>query len=182
MRHTSLIALLMFLPGSWATPVTWEGVFATALDEDPAIFGYESRSAPALEDPILYVSLMAWVRPAGGTYRQEANALYFQTFTQIGLRILDVAGGVLRTLTLFGESRGFGASSFSLSTGIALTTPPHMFELFIDGRDALVDWKISLASDASRPEAYPSASVPEPATLFPVAMGAVYFFTRRRYV
>jgi hypothetical protein len=182
--HRFVLAALFLLPAlAFATPVTLEGSYLTALEDAPEIVpsGYASVEAPSeiLESCLVFFDL--FVSPVGGTFLYETGQTYFHTFAGVTLDILGSAGDSLGTLSLKGTSTGIGATSFSLHESILVSAAPVAFDLFFQGRDAQIDWTITMDSSNSAGLLARSApTVPEPLTVMTFAAGTGFLALRRK--
>jgi len=183
--HRFVVICLFLLPSlSVATPVTIQGSYVTALDDTPEIFpsGYTSMEIPTGIFGSCLVLLDLLVSPAGGTYLYAANQTYFHTTAGVALDLLDAAGMSLGIVSLRGSSPGIDASPFTLRDSILLDTAPSAFDLFFEGRDARIDWTVTLITPTASEMSLRSApAIPEPATLLTLAVGSGFLVARKKF-
>lgn len=170
MRCLSLLlfALLTALPCA-STPVTFDGSYLTPADEFHSLPWSENHSLVTDWDGNALLALEAWVTPQGGTYVTEANRNYFSMWAGITLMVYDALGTLMKEVVLSGGEGGFTPSPVSLGSLVTLDFIPAFFELFVDGRDARVDWSVQFftAGDVVSGD----QAVPEPMTLGLLAAG-----------
>lgn len=170
MRCLSLIlfALFVALPAA-GTPVTWNGSYLTPADEFHALPWNGNQEVAADWSGIAFLSLEAWISPQGGTYVTEANRNYYGTWAGITLMVHNALGTLMKEVVLSGGEGGFSPSPVSLSSLVSLNFVPAFVELFIDGRDARVDWSVQIFSAGDVVSG--NGAVPEPMTLGLLAAG-----------
>jgi hypothetical protein len=169
-----LLALFLILSTTLvcATPVTISGTHLTAVDDTPGYVGLESHQVnPPWVDTCL-VLLDVLVTPTGGTYRYETNQTWFNTLAGVTLDLLNSTGKVLERLTLTGRDMGYEATTFRLQGSAFLTVVPAAFNLYFEGRDARLDWSVSLEPSQPDFSNLARSAVPEPMSLLMVGLGA----------
>ncbi len=183
MHRFALVCLFLLPSLALATPVTLEGSYLTAVDDNPEMVpsGYASLDAPAGILGSCLVLLDLYVSPVGGTYLYASNQTYFHTLAGATLDVLDTSGFSLGSISLRGSNTGFDAAAFRLKDSILVDTAPTVFDLFFEGRDAKIDWKVTLITPtASEISLRAAPAIPEPASLLTLAAGGGFLALRRK--
>lgn len=185
MYRLMLITLFLLPVLASATPVTIEGSYLTAVADTPDLCPSGSASGDVSSDLLgtCQVLLDLLISPVGGTFLYATGQTYYNTVAGVTLDLLDAAGVSLGTLSLRGKSSGVNATSFSLQDSILVDFAPAAFALYFTGRDAQVDWKITIDNPSGvMLTAAAAPSIPEPMTLLTLAAGSGFLAVKRRSV
>lgn len=172
-----LVFLIAAFPTSTpATPIVFDGLFQTAVEQDPQrdfYAAYTLADAPVDQRSIL--SLALEVTSTGGSYFADRNETYYQTLVQAAVRLWDSTGAFLGEIFLGHSESGFTPQPESLYGALLLTSVPAVIELAMTGRDAVVDWRLTLDVESRVPADILASggAVPEPTTLLSLAVGGI---------
>jgi hypothetical protein len=183
MRRCVFLFLFLLPVLACATPVTLEGSYVTALEDAPEIVpsGYTSVDVPTGILGSCLVLFDLFVSPAGGAYLYASDQTYYHTLAGVTLDLLDNTGNSMGNISLRGSSTGIGAAAFNLEESILVDTAPTAFDLFFEGRDAQIDWTVTLIpATASQMSVRSAPAIPEPMTLMTLAAGSGFLAYRKR--
>lgn len=179
MRCPSPILFVLFaaIPAA-STPVTFHGSYLTPADEFHSLPWSESQVVSSDWEGASLLSLEAWILPEGGTYVTETNSNYYSTWAGITLLIYDAMGTLMKEMVLSGGQGGFSPSPVAQVALASLDFVPAHFELFLEGRDARVDWSVQFFSAGDVVSG--NRAVPEPMTLSLLAAGVCFIALQNR--
>lgn len=169
--------LLAFAPvGANATPVTFDGSFVTAFEEESGRNLYETFHPVAVDPSVRsIVSLSLEVSSAGGQYIPELNGMFFQTFVDAAVRMWNNSGDLIGEFFLGRSDSGWETQDYRLYNAILLDTVPSVVEFAMTGHDALIGWTLTVFPEDRHPVEYFASSdtVPEPGTMMTLALGGL---------
>ncbi len=182
MHRFALVCLFLLPALVSATPVILEGSYVTAVDDTSEVVPSDcvSVDVPSGLAGSCLVVFDLLVSPVGGTYLYASNQTYYHTMAGVTLALLNAAGDWLGNISLEGSSTGVNASAFSLSQSLLVESVPTSLELYFGGRDAQIDWNVTLYTATSTPLVRSAPAIPEPMTLMTLAMGSGFLALRKK--